>query len=1542
MSLRNDPRGPRDTKGRVPTIPHKGSAKPALIPVEDLPPFGAEDQVLLAPDGRSLHLRRGCSVESFALARENGRVIAQSIARHDLGAPIRQLVIARDGALFATVAEEDPPGPSTTRIVQITERKTRVLRALPARVTAAAATPAHLVVAIAGADLEPAHLLILRRRDGKLISREALASDAVTLTVGRGEELLIREGRSKRQRWVDVGRRTEACTPPSPDREPRRPDRPPPPHKPSGCGCGGTGADSEPPDSSVPLPPPPRDPQDTCIPGDAGVPDGCVVTYVQEGGWAVSINLCEPDAEPCSVRLDWQIGSLARTPRALIAQSRDHRRVAVLDPATLRPLYEHRLPRQRVSALAATNADTVLLIGDNGVVQVLDPTPVLPSLEPDLGLASSSRVFEGQSPAVDWSNDGAAVGLHNVLIIPVMEPGQTFSGSIETYFDSADMRQILESTVEYYKEVSYHNSPDVEGVDLHFRVFGRDTPTLYDGPPIALDKSFRSYWGPGWNPGAVEATVPLPGAGLELTFSGDERLTLACIPEIRDPLPFEIRFPAASFRVRLPADPVSLDFGPAVAPPRAFIVDGTDRQGNPFGFTASTAALAGTASVDISEATLENGSAADALADALEAMLQTQPGGALFERPTVRWHDDGEALGMLHVTLNFAAATGNDAPTVTFFDASGLGAELAPDSGSSVAAVFSLPGDEATLARYLTRILSDATVEQPQLDGPPGDISGAYFELQEGNFLPVVDTSGGQLRIRINLSTADGRDPARIEVDSQTGLAKIGLDQAQSITGADVGFSGGGGPGIDDASHQRLADDVFTKMVDAVLAYKTGPEGPKIDEINRYFNCDGVFPYECAYTLLHSFVVTSVGSSIGVGATPEPDIGDLRGASRGLPMNDLGSRAKPVAPIGANRSKIVGSWMRFRGLDDPATSVNEETLPVEGGAATLMHELGHALLGLPDQYSGGGLRRDLRYIGGYDLMGSGSPPAPHPCAYHKRVKGWLADDAIIVLDRPAENGPIDQEVVLVQLEGWDPTLTGDAWKVIAHSLLPGMSEGTEVAAAVFLRLGGDGRHFDIVELRGKGARFSQGIDPSRVVISNAIDFYDDSRYAEGEFDEDDIGTSIDVLKRYRRKVHLIDDSLREATVGTPQATFDFAAAAEFPEVGLSVTVEEWARGSTGTLDFDVARLRIRWTRGAAIDLGFVDAMPTWQSPDIVLFRPDDYAEDGSFEFPESQSADEIERFLVPAEGEGPLLHKLGVRVWNFGEADALNVQVELLMRRPAGGGKFEDTYQTKFIDTVPPSVPQVVSFDWKVASEMDAHCCFRAQIGDRDVPTENGLALASDDTNEVNNWAQQNVFRFEAPANSPPQPVEFSFRVNNDGPFKEEVMLVPKGLGKGARVTVTPAALTIPRKRAGTFRVRVELEEALLARTCGKDISFLLEAWRKDDDAYERWGASKYTITPRLATETVLEGSLLPDRLDLHGIVKPDVGAGSVLLHVQLPNQPPMWREVPLGPGATFELVLPGDMPPNEEVRATARFESTFVHASSTSQTLKLSWTPEG
>ena len=291
---------------------------------------------------------------------------------------------------------------------------------------------------------------------------------------------------------------------------------------------------------------------------------------------------------------------------------------------------------------------------------------------------------------------------------------------------------------------------------------------------------------------------------------------------------------------------------------------------------------------------------------------------------------------------------------------------------------------------------------------------------------------------------------------------------------------------------------------------------------------------------------------------------------------------------------------------------------------------------------------------------------------------------------------------------------------------------------------------------------------------------------------------------------------------------------------------------------------------------------------------------------------------MPAGGEGTLDHKVAVRVWNFGDETALNVQVELVLRLPEGAGDWvESVIGSRLVDEAPPTADAadapIVDFDWPVSSAVQAHVCFRAQIGDRDVPRDdNGNALASDDTNAHNDWAQQNVSAMEAPADSPPDPVEFTYQVNNGGSYIEEVWLVPRWLRDGARVTITPARLQIRPRSRGLFRVRVDLEERLLDARCGKDVEFLLEAFRLDEHAEARWGAVKYIVKPRWRTATVFDGHIMFDQVHLLGHVSPDVGAQRVLFHVQRPGQPSLWQRDTLGPASTFDVELPGPWPSGE------------------------------
>jgi hypothetical protein len=152
------------------------------------------------------------------------------------------------------------------------------------------------------------------------------------------------------------------------------------------------------------------------------------------------------------------------------------------------------------------------------------------------------------------------------------------------------------------------------------------------------------------------------------------------------------------------------------------------------------------------------------------------------------------------------------------------------------------------------------------------------------------------------------------------------------------------------------------------------------------------------------------------------------------------------------------------------------------------------------------------------------------------------------------------------------------------------------------------------------------------VITNAIDPDDDTRYAETVLEG--AGTTEDVLEAYRRKVHLLSQEMTNDPAAP--TSFDFATESEFPEVGLRIDVLEWGSGATGTSTFALARVRVRWERSAAIDLGFKDSVPDWQSPDIAILKPEEFDGD-NFDFPEGQDPETLETFRLPGSGgEGAL------------------------------------------------------------------------------------------------------------------------------------------------------------------------------------------------------------------------------------------------------------------------------------------------------------------
>jgi hypothetical protein len=1473
----------------------------------------------------------GSSLHSVDLRRDGERLIATDRKVIELSGPVARLVAAPGGGVLACVAAGEG---TTLELLEGDRRRTLATTESCGDVLVTRTALVSVEIRSGAAEIVSRDL-----RRGRLLRRLPLGSASATLRRGAGDKVAVIEG-GGRIRIVDAARRIDEC------REPGGPgcrcERPRPQPGPSAvpprdarcncCKCGPpAGADGDGgPGEDAPPRRPHRDPDGACVPGDDGSPDGCLVA-ISRGRRIFIVDVCDPDARPCAVTVRHHVGTLHRTRAGLIARSLDGRRATIYEAASLRKVRSLTF-EAGTEVQVLYDSDEIALLSPEGTLSVFATGAAAAGFNQIAAPAPAPAVFRGESPITLYDTDGPVTGTRTVMIVPVLEPGQDFSGSTRDYADYVDFRDMLEFVRDYYREASYHDEPDTQGLEIEFLWFGAQTPTVYEGPPVRLDVPFKTFWGPAWDPGHIRASIALPAGGTTVSFSGDETMTLRCIPsesESYDELDFTLRFPAGSYRSRIPDTITAITFDPA-PPLRTIRIDGTDRQGAPVQFTVNTSVLSGPVQVNLGRMVLSNNPqpTLDALADVLEQMLDAGAPG-VFERPSVVWQDDGVEGGILHVSISFAAGPGGTRPSLTLFHIGGLLPELGGTMGDG--GVFVLPGDEGNLQTYLRRVVTDAQVVHPEF-GP--DLSEAYFELSL-KWSPTVVLDGGTLTTRISLSTRHGRFPAKIELVGQTGLDPLGFDSPDEVEGANTSYSGGGGPKYDNALGRGLFNEVYTKMIDASISHHSGNEAAAIAAINERFNCVGLeqLPIECAFNMIHSVVVTPVYPTDGIsGTTSEPDLvlGE-RGAAVNTSMNDLDAdlRTSPVDPIGWSRMKVV---MKM------ATSTTMEPDRHIGSARTLAHEIGHCILGLPDLYSGGNYRTDVLYMDAHCLMAD-TGSMSHFCAYNKRVKGWLDNGAISVFDRPSGGVELDEQVILVQLEYWDPSLGADAWDIIAQTVLPGAPPGTPVKAAVFLRLGGDGRQFDIIELRGPGPRFSATLSPPRLVISNAVDPTDDTRYAEGEVEN--AGVTEDVLERYRRKVHLLSDSLRAASVGTADDTYDFASDLNFPEVGLTARVLEWGTATTSAGSFDLARVRLNWARGRAINLGFRDGTPDWQSQDIAIIRPD-----GDQDFPEEQ--DDREGFLIPPEGAPPLLHKVGVRVWNFGDAEALNVQVGLVLRSPRGGGSGDWEKVSDFTTTLPdpigPGASQVAFFDWPVPPGSHTHLCWRADIGDRDVSRDDvtGLALASDDTDASNSWAQQNVFEFEALGNSPPAPVEFTFEVANEGSYTEEVTVVPFGLLEGATVTVTPPRMRIAPRSRGLFEIRADLEERLLYARCGKDIEFRLVAMRAEDHAAEPWGSSYFVIKPRIATRTVLDGMILPTSLRFSGKVVPDVGAQSVLLQIDRPGEPTLWERVAMGPNATFDFELEGEFAANVTYSGVAYYEGSYEYGKSNSERVDKEYVQQG
>jgi hypothetical protein len=148
---------------------------------------------------------------------------------------------------------------------------------------------------------------------------------------------------------------------------------------------------------------------------------------------------------------------------------------------------------------------------DRPLTIVETPSLAVPVIGDLQALASVRTVHGSGEVAAPPGPVAATTSLQSLLVVPVVEPGQTFSGGTNAYH--AQLEEPLQVAVEYYREQTYKD------VGLIYEVFGRDTPGLYSGGPVGLTKKIRSFYHPPFEPGGLRGESTQPG---RVTFTGQE------------------------------------------------------------------------------------------------------------------------------------------------------------------------------------------------------------------------------------------------------------------------------------------------------------------------------------------------------------------------------------------------------------------------------------------------------------------------------------------------------------------------------------------------------------------------------------------------------------------------------------------------------------------------------------------------------------------------------------------------------------------------------------------------------------------------------------------------------------------------------------------------------------------------------------------------------------------------------------------------------------------------------------------------------------
>ena len=462
----------------------------------------------------------------------------------------------------------------------------------------------------------------------------------------------------------------------------------------------------------------------------------------------------------CTVDLLWNPASLKTSRDILLAMDKQRRNVTLLQlqPFSILQEYQNRagflsaidaevpkvllftIDARREEATKSSHAHIRKLQASNISLlhfAGLDPQDNLKHLQPIFPIPKPDvKVFIGQPPTlhVESLMPGAApLGPINVMIFPIIEPGQIFSSPDMTSWARWIQRILVEPVVQYYKE----NSFDQMGV-ISFYVYGRDMAV---GGPLQVPKALSDYYFPDYSPAGLKLTkIFAPSERMQ--FDGRDHLDLVAMPDnnIAPSTTLSLDFPAAIFERSEQFYPVQIKFTTGDKLIMNFD-DGTS-------FTATL--------ISDENIVLKQDATLDATKADLGIFLQNalnSAGGPQFTNPVLRIVPDAtNPFGTLIVTLDLADTAGARLGIVSIdYVPTSATVPFSKIIGGSIS-----PGNTADLSDYLTDILKNANIDK----GHDTETSLTQTPID----VPTFDPSTNTLTATLSVGPSIGGPSASLSV----------------------------------------------------------------------------------------------------------------------------------------------------------------------------------------------------------------------------------------------------------------------------------------------------------------------------------------------------------------------------------------------------------------------------------------------------------------------------------------------------------------------------------------------------------------------------------------------------------------------------------------------------------------------------------------------------------------------------------------------------------------------------------------------------------